>query len=314
MTVRVDAAPAVLSWALDVSGAPADTLRSRFGVDRWITQDSRPTLKQLEDFATASGVPFGYLLLDEPPVWRLPIPDFREGFASPPRPSTNLIAVLNLAQRRQDWHREYAITQGAEPVPFVGFAADATPGDTAADIRSTLGIEVDQRTGGRDDTRKLLLRQFEAAGGLTIATSMVANNTHRTLDPDEFRGFTLVDDIAPLVFVNTNQSLNGQIFTLAHEFAHVWRGTSGVSTKTPDPRHSPGSNGGATLLPPKPSSPPTSCATGTAHRRPGHRRGDPDAGRPVPLRHPRWFSKHSSAPASEPFPTSRPFTTLRCAA
>ena len=50
---------------------------------------------------------------------------------------------------------------------------------------------------------------------------MVDNNTRRPLDENEFRGFTLVDDIAPLVFVNSHQTLNGQIFTLAHEFAHV---------------------------------------------------------------------------------------------
>ena len=66
-----------------------------------------------------------------------------------------------------------------------------------------------------------------------MATSMVANNTHRPLDENEFRGFALVDDIAPLVFVNTRQILNGQIFTLAHGFAHVWRGVSGVGNEDP---------------------------------------------------------------------------------
>ncbi len=62
---------------------------------------------------------------------------------------------------------------------------------------------------------------------------MVDNNTRRSLDENEFRGFALVDDIAPLVFVNTHQTLNGQIFTLAHEFAHVWRGASGIGNEDP---------------------------------------------------------------------------------
>jgi Zn-dependent peptidase ImmA (M78 family) len=62
---------------------------------------------------------------------------------------------------------------------------------------------------------------------------MVENNTRRPLDEDEFRGFALVDDLAPLVFVNTHQTLNGQIFTLAHEFAHVWRGASGIGNEDP---------------------------------------------------------------------------------
>lgn len=62
---------------------------------------------------------------------------------------------------------------------------------------------------------------------------MVDNNTRRPLDEKEFRGFALVDDIAPLIFVNTHQTLNGQIFTLAHEFAHVWRGASGIGSEDP---------------------------------------------------------------------------------
>jgi Zn-dependent peptidase ImmA (M78 family) len=62
---------------------------------------------------------------------------------------------------------------------------------------------------------------------------MVENNTHRLLDVDEFRGFSLVDPLAPLVFVNSRQTLNGQIFTLGHEFAHVWLGRSGISLEDP---------------------------------------------------------------------------------
>nr|WP_246232221.1 ImmA/IrrE family metallo-endopeptidase [Nakamurella aerolata] len=82
-----------------------------------------------------------------------------------------------------------------------------------------------------------MLRNFEALGGLTVATSVVGNNSHRRLDEKEFRGFTLVDQVAPLVFVNTSQTVNGQIFTLAHEFAHVWRGISGIGDEEPRSRH-----------------------------------------------------------------------------
>jgi len=233
MSVRVEATPSVLAWALEVSSAEPDKIRSKFAVERWIDGTARPTLKQLQSFAASTGVPFGYLLLPDPPEWSLPVPDFREGFATPPTPSADLIAVLNLAQRRQAWYREHVLAQGATPLSFVGSAAEATPVEAAAAIRQALGFEVEERGGSWNDTRKQLLQRFEAIGGLTIATSMVDNNTHRLLNENEFRGFALVEDIAPLVFVNTHQTLNGQIFTLAHEFAHVWRGSSGIGNEDP---------------------------------------------------------------------------------
>lgn len=229
MTVPVDVAPSVLAWALDVTRTDRERLFERF---KWLSSDGRPTLKQLEDFAKAVGVPFGYLLLPEPPRWTLPIPDFREGFDGPPAPSANLIAVVGQSQRRQEWYRDYALSMGAEPLEFVGTATDLAPTETAARIRSALDFEVADRRGTWPDTRKALLQSFEAIGGLTVATSMVDNNTHRPLDEQEFRGFALVDDIAPLVFINTRQTINGQIFTLAHEIAHVWRGVSGIGNET----------------------------------------------------------------------------------
>jgi Zn-dependent peptidase ImmA (M78 family) len=233
MTVRVDVAPSVLAWALDVSSTDEEALHRRFSVDAWLAADARPTLKQLQDFAKAAGVPFGYLLLRQPPVWVLPVPDFREGFAEPRPPSANLIAVIGQSQRRQEWYRDYALSLGAEPLEFVGSADGLQPVEAGTLIRDALGFDVAERRGTWSDTRKALLRAFEDLGGLTVATSMVGNNTRRPLDENEFRGFTLVDDIAPLVFVNTHQTLNGQIFTLVHEFAHVWRGSSGISNEEP---------------------------------------------------------------------------------
>lgn len=58
---------------------------------------------------------------------------------------------------------------------------------------------------------------------------MVANNTYRKLDINEFRGFTLHSLVAPLVFINGADTKRGRPFFFLHEFAHVWRGESGVS-------------------------------------------------------------------------------------
>lgn len=233
-TVRVPVDREVMKWAQRV--AFGDDVPARF--TKWIGEGQDPTLKQLTDFAASAGIPFGYLLRREPPPWRLPVQDFRDGYeAAPEEPSANLMRVIRQSQQRQEWYREYAERSAFGPVKIVGVAASWSPKQTADHMTEILDMAVSKRTGTWSDTRRNLLRNFEALGGLTVVTSMVDNNNHRMLDPMEFRGFSLVDPIAPLVFINANQTLNGQIFTIAHEFAHVWRGVSGIGDE--DPRRKP---------------------------------------------------------------------------
>lgn len=230
-TVRVPISPDVLLWLVDRSGKDPDDFFDKYSKWKtWLAGDSGPTLNQAQQLAKTAGVPFGYLLLERPPALDLPVPDFREGFdAALQEPSSDLLAVVHQSIRRQDWYRDYAEDNDLPEINVVGTGEGKEPDEVADDMRRRLNFGVERRRGSWNDVRKHLLGAFEALGGLTVATSMVENNTHRPLNEQEFRGFSLVDRLAPLVFVNTHQTLNGQIFTLGHEFAHVWLGRSGIS-------------------------------------------------------------------------------------
>lgn len=227
----------VLEWAARRSGNRADLERKFPKLPEWLSGAVQPTLRQLEAFAKAAAVPFGYLLLAEPPEEQLPIPHFRTLGREPLRQaSPDLIETIQTMQQRQAWLREYLIEQGHEPLPFVASAAlrrsapsgAESPVTIARRIRETLGLE--ETWAARQPTWTAALRTLqitiEQAGILVVVNGVVGNNTHRKLNPEEFRGFVLADEYAPLVFVNGADGKAAQMFTLAHELAHVWLGSS----------------------------------------------------------------------------------------
>lgn len=76
--MRVEVRPELLDWARERAGLSVDAIVQRLPkFEQWHGEGVRPTLRQLEQFARPTYTPIGYLFLAEPPVERLPIPDFR---------------------------------------------------------------------------------------------------------------------------------------------------------------------------------------------------------------------------------------------
>ncbi len=232
--MRVEVQPNMLRWARERAGLDIPTLSERFPkLPEWEGGGTQPTLKQLEAFAKAVHVPFGYLMLPDPPAEPLPVPDFRTlAGRAVRRPSPNLLDTIYACQERQGWYREFAQVTRQRELAFVGSASlDAAPEHVAEDMRAVLGFDLDAR---RDcatwsDALRLFIRQADQAGILVMVSGVVLNNNRRPLVTDEFRGFALSDRLAPLVFINGADTKAAQMFTLAHELAHLWLGASALS-------------------------------------------------------------------------------------
>lgn len=229
----INVKPELIRWAIQRSGRSLDVLaRYLPRIEQWESGETKPTLRQLETLAKKTWTPLGYFFLSKPPEEKLPVPDFRTARDKPiQRPSPNLIATLHTMQRRQAWMRDYLIEMGHGRLSFIGSAKPSDNIETVAKgIRSVLGL-----AGGWagqiatwTDALRALRDAAESAGTLIVINGVVGNDTHRKLDPAEFRGFVLADHYAPLVFINGADARSAQMFTLAHELAHLWIGQGGI--------------------------------------------------------------------------------------
>lgn len=232
MAVRVDVAASLYAWAAERSGLDSDELEHKFPkLQQWESGDHSPTLKQLEQFARATRTPVGYFFLPAPPDEQVPIPDLRTvGDRGVRRPSPDLLDTIYQCQQRQDWYRDYARGIGLDPVPHVASLSTATPVEEAASaVTVEMAFSIERRGSNWSEAFGYLRDQAEDSGVLVMVSGVVGSNTRRKLDPAEFRGFALADPLAPLVFVNGADTKAAQIFTLAHELAHIWLGESALS-------------------------------------------------------------------------------------
>jgi Zn-dependent peptidase ImmA (M78 family)/DNA-binding XRE family transcriptional regulator len=228
----------VFRWARERAGLSNQKLAKSVNaklekIRAWETGKEYPSFQQAQKLASALSIPLGYLFLSQPPQITNPVADFR---TLPGKESTalspNLQDVLDDALRKRDWYREWRQEEGAAPFEFVGkYSLRSKPENIVHDMWRVLDVPQGfaDKIGTWDLHLRLLIQKVEAAGILVLQSGIVRNNTRRKLSVQEFRGFALADEFAPLVFINAQDSIAARIFTLVHELAHIWTGTSGIS-------------------------------------------------------------------------------------
>lgn len=227
-SVNIDIAPPMLQWIISQKQIETINTELMTKLEKWKSGIEKPTFSQIEKISKAANIPLGYFFLQTPPAEDLSLLDYRTvDSISIQNPSRNLIDVINEMEDVQEWMRDYLIKNDTSKLAFVGEYKNSTEiNEIVESIRYSLNLKEDwfnEVTDERDAFKKLRVR-LEACGVIIMAGGYVGQNNRKKIDIEEFRAFTLIDEYAPLIFINTNDSKGGRLFSLLHEVAHIWLG------------------------------------------------------------------------------------------
>jgi Zn-dependent peptidase ImmA (M78 family)/transcriptional regulator with XRE-family HTH domain len=234
----------ILRWARETAGLSAAQAVDKLGIG-----DARgvPAIKRLAALETGQAEPSRALLVKMMQLYRRPLVTFYmsapprkgdrgEDFRNVPDRHTDSEALVDALVRdiraRQRMVRDILIDdEDIQPLPFIGSRSmrDGV-GAVLASIRQALRIDLSEfRAQSSPESGFALLRSRVEAAGIFVILMGNLGSHHTAIDVEAFRGFALSDEIAPFVVLNDQDAKTAWSFTLIHELAHLWLGTTGVS-------------------------------------------------------------------------------------
>lgn len=218
---RVEIRRDVYLWAIKESRKDFGEIQNRFKkIETWISGENHPTFRQVESLANFLGVPLGYMFLEEPPRANLIESEFRTIGNKVPEISKDLQDTLYIMARKKDWLSEHRRGKGWGKLLSHDFGE--LNRENILPAKEYIGLDEFwyKEHGNKDSAFKYLRQKLEDKGIIVMQSGVVGSDNRRRLDVNEFRGFLLYDDIAPLIFINGRDSEAGKIFTLIHEYIH----------------------------------------------------------------------------------------------
>jgi Zn-dependent peptidase ImmA (M78 family)/transcriptional regulator with XRE-family HTH domain len=228
MAEQIPINPRLLTWARERAGlGPAAAVEKFRSFAEWEAGRSFPTYPQLENIAEALKVPIAVFFFPEPPN----VPEIEETFRTLPgveysRLPSRVRLLLRKAKALQ--LNLVDLTKGRNPAERLitrdlNFRPTANIAAMAREVRAYIGVSLEAQQEWRDD-EAALKGWRDALRGVGV---FIFKDAFRT---PEFSGFSLYDDIFPIIYVNNSSTKTRQIFTYFHELAHLIFHTSGVDT------------------------------------------------------------------------------------
>jgi Zn-dependent peptidase ImmA (M78 family) len=228
---QITITPAVLKWAIAESGyadqevadgihVPVEILRE------WMQGVSKPSKAKVEALAAKLKRPSALFLLPEEPHSAVPKVQFRRpAGSSRTKPNPKELRWLREAARVQETLAWAVRELGEAPAQLPLVRPNSPVESTAIDLYSLLTVTgISPPAAPTDSQIQSLWR--ERLGSLGVFVFLLP------LGADSIRGFSLYDDVAPVIAVNTKWSYRPRVFSMLHEFVHLVSRTSSACVET----------------------------------------------------------------------------------
>lgn len=225
-------------WARETAGLDANEAAKALGIKpgklEAIEQgEHEPSRPQLLNMAKLYRRPLITFYLPKPPERGERGEDFR---TLPPDRTQAADALLDALIRdvrsRQSVVRALAEEEDeAKPLRFIGSCTMKDSSNAVlASIKEVLRIDLAEYRSQKnaEEAFAYLRAQAERAGIYVLLMGNLGTH-HSAISVETFRGFAIADPFAPFVVINDQDARTAWSFTLLHEIAHLWLGTTGVS-------------------------------------------------------------------------------------
>ena len=218
--------PSVVAWAIDESGFSIPKLATMLGLPEQVikgwTLGKHPELTAFRKFAGAVGRPLAAFLLPEPPASLSPSVKFRHSRSTVGR---ELIPEerrrIREAARLQEILSWLARELDKSPPLVPRFSTKDDAEKVARALRTQMGGSLATQLSWSSATEALgAWREAVETSGVTVLMA--------SMGEESCRGFSIWDEYAPLICVNTAWLPEARVFTLFHEYAHLVTRTNSI--------------------------------------------------------------------------------------
>jgi|SRR3989338_2825887 len=227
-SINIDVETSVIKWAFESSGWTKEDFSKRLKIttellDKWLSGEVKPTLKQLEDFSIVIKRPLAIFFLSEPPQEPNPPKDFRMLPDRVDKFDKKTLLAIRRARRLQDISKELSENLDSSLSPKIKFCSVKDDPKKIAEVyrgEFKFNEEVHRKAKGSYGLFHLLRELIEDRNILVFQISMPL---------EDARGFALLNGSPALIVVNSRDIIEARIFTLMHEFGHVILNEPGIS-------------------------------------------------------------------------------------